>query len=273
MISSPIVKFVLTAALRDKLIITFLLLLVLITSISIFLGSATITEEDQFAMVYTAGGMRFLGVLCVILFSCFYVRRAFDSKEVEFMLSKPVSRLNYVLSHATAFVILSVLIALIISAIVYITGQPDVTGWLVWGLSLCIEFTLVSIIALFFSMVLSSAAGSALACFAVYALARMIGVILAISILPADSTINMILAHVMEFVSIFIPRLDLMGNTSWLVYGSEMLQNYEADRFAEGWSRDMVQSISVPWFIVIQGAVFSVFLLTCTVFDFVRKQF
>lgn len=273
MVSGPIVKFVLTAALRDKLVTTFVLLLVVASSLAIFLGSATVVEQDQFAMVYSAGAMRFLGALCVILFTCFYIRRAFESKEVEFMLSRPISRLDYVLSHAVAFGLISFFIALVISGVVLATGQPDLFGWAVWGLSLLVEFVILSIVALFFSMVLSSAAGAALACFAVYALARMMGVILGISSVPAESTMTLILGQIIEVISIFVPRLDLMGQTSWLIYGSESLQSYEADRFASSWSQSIIKNTGVVWFIAAQGIVFSGFLIICTVYDFVRKQF
>lgn len=273
MVSGPIIKFVLTAAMRDKLVTTFLLLLIVASSLSVFLGSATITEQEQFSMVYAAGGMRFLGALCVILFTCFYVRRAYESKEVEFLLSRPISRLTYVLSHAAAFALLSLAIAIVIAAVIFATGQPDVTGWLLWSFSLCVEFVILSIIALFFSMVLTSAAGAALACLAVYALARMMGIILGISAVPVDNTLMLLLGYVVELISIFIPRLDLMGQTSWLVYGGEALQGYEADYFASDWSRAVVEKLGTIWFIVLQGVVFSTFLIVCTAYDFVRKQF
>jgi ABC-type transport system involved in multi-copper enzyme maturation permease subunit len=273
MVSGPIVKFVLTAALRDKLVTTFVLLLGVASSLSIFLGSATVTEQEQFAMVYSAGAMRFLGAICVILFTCFYIRRAFESKEVEFLLSRPISRLDYVLSHAVAFGVISFVIALVISGVVLATGQPDIFGWALWGTSLLVEFVILSIVALFFSMVLSSAAGAALACFAVYALARMMGVILGISAVPVGGTMTLVLGHIVELISIFIPRLDLMGQTSWLIYGADTVQHYDVDRFASSWSRSIIENTGVIWFIVAQGIVFSSFLIVCTVFDFVRKQF
>ena len=41
-------KYILTAAMKDRLFLLFLLLAVLGVSLSIFLGSSAVTEKDQF---------------------------------------------------------------------------------------------------------------------------------------------------------------------------------------------------------------------------------
>ena len=48
MISGPLVRYVLTAALRDKLILTMALLIALGAALAVFLGSSAITEKESF---------------------------------------------------------------------------------------------------------------------------------------------------------------------------------------------------------------------------------
>lgn len=272
-VSFPLVQLVLTAAVRDRLVMTFLFMLVLATSMATFLGSSAVTEQDQFSLVYAAGSLRFLGVMCLVLFISFYIRRGFEHKEVEFLLSRPISRLNFILSHSLAFAILAIGIALITSIIILLSATPDLYGWSIWSLSFIIECILISMIAMFFAMVLSSAAGAALACFGFYVLARMMGVILGISNLPTSDIVDSFLGTIVEIISVFIPRFDLLAQTSWLVYGQDVLQHFDVDRFASGFTASIVKSITVPIFVLLQGIIFGIFITICTAFDFIRKQF
>ena len=138
MISKPLVKYVLTAAMRDKLMITLILMIALGASVSLFLGGAATSEEGAFSSVFASGGLRFLGVMGVVMFCAFYMRRAFDHKEVEFLLSRPISRMTFLVSHAAAFILLSFLIALSVTLAVAIVGRPDFGGLFAWGLSLMV---------------------------------------------------------------------------------------------------------------------------------------
>jgi hypothetical protein len=212
MISGPLVKFVLTAARRDKLLVTLLLMIGIGAALSVFLGGAAITEEDSFALVFGAGGLRFLSVVGLVLFVCFYVRRSFETKEVEFLLSRPISRVTFLFSHAFAFMILAVAVSLVVSGAVFFLGKPNIEGWAIWGMSIAIENMVMVVAALFFSMVLSSAAGSALSTLGLYVLTRLIGTLLGIASLTPEKLVFAILDNVMNFISIFVPRLDMMAN-------------------------------------------------------------
>jgi len=103
MFSWPLVTYVLMAALRDRLIVSLIVLVAVGTSLSVFIGSSAILEKDQFALVFAAAGLRFAGVAGLVLFTVFYVRRAFDTKDIEFLLARPVSRFSFLFSHAVAF--------------------------------------------------------------------------------------------------------------------------------------------------------------------------
>ena len=273
MISKPLVKYVLTAALRDKLMVTLVLMILMWAAVAVFMGSASITEGESFALVMGAGGLRFMGVMGVVLFCCFYIRRSFESKEVEFLLSRPISRLSFLCSHALAFSILSFFIATVITAVTSILGRPDTTGLFVWGASLVVEFSMMAVAALFFSMVLSSAAGSALATLGLYALSRMVGTLLGILNHPPANLFFAIIGNVMKLISIATPRLDMMGQTTWLVYGVSSERNIKFLPQASEYAQWMTQHLGLTGFIGVQGIVFVGLLLAAAAHDFLRRQF
>lgn len=272
MLSKPLIRYVLTAALRDRLAATFLTMIVLSASLAVFLGGASVAEPEAFAMVFGAGGLRILGVTGVVLFCSFYVRRSFEHKEVEFLLSRPISRMTFLLSHAVSFIIIACIAALVVSLAVAILGKPEFYGLLAWGYSLAVEYAVMAVMALFFSMVLSSAAGSALAALGFYVLCRLIGTLLGIAHAAPDSKIFLILNKVMELISILVPRLDLMGQTSWLVYGYDgaggVVLTAEREAIASAFAH-----MGMAGFIGLQGLFFISLVLAATAFDFTRRQF
>lgn len=257
--SKNLILYVLTAALRDKVFISFALMAAIGVSLSIFLGSSAVLEKDQFSAVFAASGLRFASVLALILFVVFYVRRSFETRDVEYMLTKPVSRMGFVLSHTIAFIILCVFATAIVSVSLYVmipsatAGVGSMVGYAYWCLSLLIELCIMTSVALFFALVLNSAVSASLITIAFYVLARLMGQILGIIESAGQTGIYQVLEQVMLMISMFIPRLDLMGQSSWLLYGLD-------------------ESINLI-FILGQGAIFCLLIFAATMVDFVRKQF
>lgn len=255
MLSRPLVAYVLMAALRDRLILSLVILILVGASLAVFVGSSAVVEKSQFALVFAAGGLRFAGTGGLVLFVTFYIRRAFDTREVEFLLARPVSRPAFILSHAVAFSLLALVLAgavtLVVAALV--PPQTDMAAIALWGGSLAAEFVIMANAAFFFGMVISSASGSAMAVCALYILARLMGQLLGVF----DTTYNMpvydFLSAGMKTVSVIVPRLDLMAQTSWLLYGPGP---------DIGWS-----------FIVLHGFVFTALLIASAAVDLRRRQF
>ena len=98
--SLPLVKYVLTGAIRDRLVVAMVIALILSSSLAIFLGSSAVIEKDQFSIVFAAAGLRFISILGLVLFVVFFIRRSFEAKDIEFMLSRPIGRLVFIFSHA-----------------------------------------------------------------------------------------------------------------------------------------------------------------------------
>jgi len=253
MLSPPVIKYALTAAIRDRLILSMFLLMAVGASLAIFLGSAAITESDQFAVVFAAGGLRFAGAAGLVLFIVFYLRRSFESKDVEFLLSRPVSRVSFVLSHSAAFTILATVIAFFVVLTVCALAPKAVgMGHMLWAASLLVEYIIIVNVALFFGMVLPSAAAGSLAVFALYLLARIIGQILGTIHAGMSMTGFNVLSNTMHVISLIVPRLDLMAQTTWLIYGPG--------------------DISFV-FILVQGVTYSALVILATLVDLTRRQF
>lgn len=255
MISWPLVRYVLMAALRDRLILSLNLLMVVGSALSIFLGTGALMEDDQFALVFAAAGLRFASVIGLVLFVVFYIRRAFDNKDVESLLSRPLSRTSFIISHSVAFSALALaLTASVAVAICLIIPAAVGPGHALWLLSLLMELIIIANAALFFSMVLPSASSSAMAVLGLYILSRLMGQLLGIVQHEPDRFMAPVLGTIMNFVSMLVPRLDLMAQTSWMIYP------------------DSIQDIGYG-FVLGQGALYTALLVTAAVIDLRRRQF
>jgi hypothetical protein len=251
--SRPLVLYVLTAALRDRLVMAMIITLVVGTSLAVFLGSAAIAEKQQFAMVFAGAGLRLAGVLGLVLFTVFFIRRSFDARDVDFILSRPVSRVEFLLSYAAGLSLLALGMAAAQTLCLYIIGG-NLFGpsHISWAVSLAFENIVMVNAALFFSMILSSAATAATATAGFYILARLMGQLLGI----IDSTgkpafIYNLMEYILQAISAVMPRLDLMAQTSWLIYS---------------------QTVEISS-ILLQAAIFTILIITAALIDLVRRQF
>jgi hypothetical protein len=252
-----LMRYVLTAAFRDRLIWGVAIAVFLGVALSLFSASAAIMEQKQFVLVYAGGGIRLLVLFGLSLFVVFFVRRSFDSRDVEFLLTRPISRFSFVLSHAAAFSVLSALGGgVLIAAITALSwgGDMDWSSLMLWACGVTIEFILIANVAFFFAMVLSSPVTAGLATLGFYVLSRLMGQLLAIANHPAENFPGeSLLKGSMEVVSTIVPRLDLMAQTSWLIYGGAS---------AENWA-----------FLLVQGGLFWALVVGSTMVDLIRRQF
>ncbi len=221
--SLNLISYVLKAAFRDKIILSFCVIFLVTTALSLFMGDAAIIEKNLFALTFTAGSLRMIAVIGLILFVVFFIRRSYESRDIEFLLSRPISKLQFILSYVAAFCILALMSTIIISICLLIMAPSiEIGGYTLWCISLFVELSIMATITFFFSMVLSSAAIAAFISFGFYALSRMMGQILGIidhnSFLGLEGQVT---ETVMLIISLLTPRLDLMGQSSWLLYGAE----------------------------------------------------
>lgn len=254
MINAPLIMFTLKAAVRDKLFLGAFIVVSLACALSVFFGTSASVEQNQFTAIYAAGSIRLICALALMLSVCFYVRRLAEAGQFEYLLTKPISRVSFTLSNSISFSLISAIIVLIIAIpIKILTLNIDGTVTTMWLLSIFIEMLIVTNAALFFSMTLKSSFSATLATMSFYIFGRLIGDILGVVHSGKVSGDYVLLSKIFEPISLLVPRLDLMGQSSWLIYGG-----YD------------VSSLS---YIFVHGILFCLMLILATTIDLLRKEF
>lgn len=101
----PILRYILRNGLRDKLYLGLFITITVCLAIAIFLGSTMLVEQTQTSVAYFAGSCRTILSCGLILFVCITINRAFEHKEIEFILSKAISREQFILGYLLGFLL------------------------------------------------------------------------------------------------------------------------------------------------------------------------
>jgi ABC-type transport system involved in multi-copper enzyme maturation permease subunit len=250
------IRYVLMTATRDRLFFGLLVGILAAAYISHVLGSTAMLESEQMAIAFTAASSRVIIMIGVIVFIGFHMRNAFDAKEIDVLLSRPISRTTLVLSYWVGFAAVSTCLVLPTVALVGFIGTLNHTGFLLWSLSLLLESWLVVSVALFAALTIKSGVGTVLASLAIYSLSRMMGFFLVTTTAGnafKEHEINVGAQWLMEGISLVVPRLDFFAKSNWLIYGA---RSYEDATL-----------------VLMQAGVFIPLLIAACVIDFKRKQF
>ena len=250
------IRYVLLTATRDRLFMGLLAGVLAAAYISSVLGSTAMLEPEQMTLSFTAASARVILMVGIIVFIGFHMRNAFDTKEVDVLLSRPISRTSLVISYWLGFAVVATLLVIPTIVLVGLLGVVSTSGYILWGLSLLLESWLVVSIGLFAALTLRSGVGSVLASLAIYALSRMMGFFMVTTksgMLFEQQEINTGATWVMKIISIIVPRQDFFAKSHWLIYGPKSYDDL--------------------WLFLLQAAVFIPLLVAAAVIDFKRKQF
>ena len=250
------IRYVLLTATRDRLFFGLLIGILAAAYISSVLGSTAMLEPEQMTLSFTAASARVIIMVGIIVFIGFHMRNAFDAKEIDVLLSRPISRTTLVLSYWLGFAAVATLLVIPTVIMMYFVKVLSVTGFLLWAVSLLLESLLVVSIALFASLTIRSGVGTVLASLAIYTLSRMMGFFINTTksgILFEEHQVNVVSTTVMKGISVIVPRLDFFAKSSWLIYGPKSYDDLTL--------------------FLMQAAVFIPLLLAAAVIDFKRKQF
>ncbi len=249
----PLLGYLLRVALGERLLVTLLATFGASAALAMFLGSTALVEQREFAAVLAANATRLVVVLALVLFTCYHLRRAFEAGAVDLLLSRPISRRDFVLAHVLMLILGAALMAALAGVTVGAIARPGLVAAACWTLSLWIEGVIVAVAALFFALALSSAVTSALACLGLYALGRMIGLLSGIAAAPDQARpIAWTLDRLVGLLALVLPRLDLLSRSVWLVHG--------------------VGDLGQLGPALLQGALYVVLLGAAASFDFSRRQ-
>ena len=251
----PILKYILRTGLRDKLYLSIFAFLVCSFSLAIFLGSTSLTEATQTTAAFIAGSSRIIICVGIILFCCLSINRAFENKEVEFILSKAISREQFILAYFFGFALSALLIILPLVLVIYTLVPVNKIGLLAWSLSLFAELLIIVSFATLAALILKNSLSAILSTMAFYLISRLMGIFVLAINLPQDfaQVQQRFLPSLLKIISLFFPRLDLFAPSQWLVYG--------------------VDDYSQIKIIVLQSAIYIPLLIFMSLRDFKLKQF
>ncbi len=256
----PILKYILLTAVRDKLYVGLFIILLAAFGISCALGNASLVEKSQATIAYIAGSSRMIFAVGMILFVCFYVRKSFENREVEFILSKPISRHNLIFAYLLGFILVAFLIILPLAALLFfmkanIAGST--TGLICWSVSLFFEALIIITFSLLAALILKSAVSAVLASLGFYILSRMMGFFVLTIKIPESAadfaSTSRILHVILKAISVVFPRLDLYSKSDWLIYG--------------------VNDFSDFYIVLGQSLIYIPLMVFMAFYDFNRKQF
>jgi hypothetical protein len=124
---------------------------------------------------------------------------------------------------------------------------------LTWSISLTLEALIVLAFALFAGLTFERATTTAFVTLSFYFFARLIGFFLGIRQATPSAGTNQIINPMIDALGLVVPRLDLLAQTNWLVYGFD--------------------ATAIMPFVLLQSAIFICLALAATAIDFHRKQF
>ena len=170
---SAILRTILLTNARDRMLPGLWALALAVLLVSRALGGAMLVEGRETALAYGSLSLRLVVVGGMVLTVCFQMRRLQETREIEAMLARPISRTGLVLGLAGGYGLLALALALPgVLALGLLLG-PDGAGLALWGVSLLLEAWIAAGFALFLACSLGNAASSAMAALALYALARL----------------------------------------------------------------------------------------------------
>jgi ABC-type transport system involved in multi-copper enzyme maturation permease subunit len=253
-----IIIYTLLTARRDKLYIGLIILILIANGIAFFLGYTALSEEKQMTIAYLSSASRIIISTGIILFICFHIKKMKDNKELDLLLTRPISRTTFIFFYWIGFVIISFVLIIPIICILLSIKETNLSGLFYWCCSIVFESTIMAAFALLASLILNSAVLSVIISYSFYTLSRMMGFFVAFG---ADETnllfsgwyyYNVIMKKLLSIIASILPRLDMFGKSSWLIYGPDLKEIFIYQ---------------------MQSLIYIPFILFIAIFDINKKQF
>lgn len=250
-----IVLHTLRAARRDRLFLGAMMSLIVTSAIAFFMGSTALVEQLEMKVVYTSTIGRIVTIIGMMIFICFHLKSMFDNREIDMIVSRPISRPQVVRGLFLGFVLLSLPMTLVLVMVLLPFAQK--VGLFFWAMSVLLECWVVVAFSMFFALLIRGTVFSLLMSIMTYTIARVIGSFIAyISFAHNIKEIHVfqsLAEFLIKLLSILLPRLDLCGKSSWLIYGVQS----DARMLLYG----MAQSL-----------IFTFLILLATIYDFRKKD-
>jgi ABC-type transport system involved in multi-copper enzyme maturation permease subunit len=251
---AAIARYTVLEAVRTRLAILSIVLVVLLMGASFFVREIAIAESTRFQTALYAASVRFAAVFVIALHVITSIAREFQDKGLDVVLALDLPRSHYIVGKLAGFLAVCVALALFVSLpLVPLAGAEAAMQW---GLSLAFELAMIAALALFCVVTFNNFIPAASFVLAFYLLARSLTTLRLISANPiagAEELSHRVMTWLIEGLTIVIPPVDRWTQTSWLV-----------DQIA-------------PWMnvgaIAIHGIVLVVLLTAAAAFDMQRRNF
>lgn len=214
-----IASFTLLEALRNRLLWLLVVLLIGGFGLSEFIGEIAITEAGQFRSGFLGAVLRICAVVVLALFVITSVIRELNDKQLELVLSLPMTRTSYFLGKLLGFSLLGLLVAAVFSAVLMIYSPP--LQALLWGLSLFCELGIVIAFSLLCLFTFNQVTAGVSAVMAFYVLARSLSAIQLMGKGPfydPDALSQTFINGFISALAFVLPELDRFTSSEWLVY-------------------------------------------------------
>ena len=184
-----------------------------------FLSQVAVTESLALQASIVAALLRASAVFLIAAHVASSTLRELDDKELERMLSLPLSRSTQYLGRLAGFALCGVALAVACAAPLLLWASAGTVA--LWALSLACETALVAAAALFFSMTLAQLVPAIAATAGLYVLARSMAAIQSIAGGPlAEASLpHQVARWAVDAIALLLPRLEAVTRTGWLLYG------------------------------------------------------
>lgn len=240
-------------ALRTRLPLTALVVLLLLFGSSVFIRELAITETVRFQLGLYATAARLCAVFMAGLFVLASITREFHDKGLEVVLALDVPRSHYICGKLAGFMLVALLLGGLFALPVWLLA-PAVAA-LAWTASLAVELALVVALSLFCIVTFNHLLPATGFVAAFYLLARSITALRLISANPVtgtDTLSHQVTGTLVEGMAYLMPALDRWTDTAWLV--------------------NPVPDFTVLPAIFSQGCIYIALLAAATLFDFHRRS-
>lgn len=189
-------------------------------SLAAFLSQVALTESRALQAAVLAALLRAAAVFLVAAHVAASTLREANDKQLELMLSLPLSRAAQYLGRLAGFGLAAALLAAAF-AIPLLVWAPLATVAL-WAASLALECCVVAAATMFFATALLQWLPAIAATVGLYLLGRSVGAIQAIADGPlaTPSAAHEAARWSVDAVAFLLPRLDQVTRTEWLLYGA-----------------------------------------------------
>lgn len=216
-------RYVMLTAYRDRMAMAMFNAQIAVLAGSELVAASALTENQAAGLAVAGAMMRGVMTLGLITFISFHVRRMEETREIELILTRPISRSAFILAYFSAYSGLALLLSLAAGLLLAAGYGLWSTGLALWQASLILEALVVVALSLFCALSLRSATASVMAGAGLYLICRLGAYFRDISELHTglltQPAADRLARWAIEIVSALLPRLDLFGQGDWLVYG------------------------------------------------------